>query len=280
MAPPSTTPKTVLEQFNQNAASYEATTGGCTRELAQHILGLLPEIVNDSVVLDNACGTGIVTTEIFRQVESRGISPTLHLVDGAPNMVDIANGRFGSFDNVHCAVMPSEKLDFPDNSFSHSVTNLGILFFTDADEGAKEIFRTLTPGGTAIVTSWRDLGYLRLIQESQRAVRPQEPVFKLPVDDVWLQPSYLEQVLRKAGFEHVEISTPTMHYASGDAEGVSALLLRVFGHIVQEWSEVEQEKFKDTLKALVGSAIREFQRPEGSTAMGIPMVATVAVCTK
>ncbi|KAJ4168552.1 hypothetical protein NW754_010470 [Fusarium falciforme] len=34
------------------------------------------------------------------------------------------------------AVMPGEKLEFQDETFTHSITNLGILFFTDGDAGA------------------------------------------------------------------------------------------------------------------------------------------------
>ncbi|RYP23992.1 hypothetical protein DL767_008697 [Monosporascus sp. MG133] len=276
----SSAPSTALEHFDQNAASYEASTGGCTKELAQHVLGLWPEIDADSVILDNACGTGIVAAEIIQRLASRGIKPTLHLVDGAPNMVDITRSRLGRFENVQCAVMPGEKLDFPDETFSHSVTNLGILFFADGDQGAREIFRTLKPGGTAIVTSWRNLGYLQLIQESQQAVRPQEPVVKLPISEAWFQLSHLEQTLRKGGFEQVEISTPTVHYASDNVEGICALLLSSFRRLIQEWSGEEQEKFKGTLQALVGSAVEEFKKADGSTAVGIPMIATAAVCKK
>jgi len=49
--------------------------------------------------------------------------------------------------------MTVEKLDFPDEAFTHSITNLGIFFFADADETAKQTFQTPKGEGTSIVTS-------------------------------------------------------------------------------------------------------------------------------
>jgi len=45
----STVSKSPLEHFNQDAASYEAGTGGCTRELARCILDLMPNMGDNSV---------------------------------------------------------------------------------------------------------------------------------------------------------------------------------------------------------------------------------------
>jgi ubiquinone/menaquinone biosynthesis C-methylase UbiE len=110
---PSIVTKSLLDHFNQNAASYEAGTGGCTRGLAHHILDLLSNVDNSSVILDNACGTGIVAANLLLRLESLDVGPTLHLVDGAPNMVNIARQRIGQLRNVHYSKMTAEKLDFP-----------------------------------------------------------------------------------------------------------------------------------------------------------------------
>ncbi|KAF2249931.1 hypothetical protein BU26DRAFT_518433 [Trematosphaeria pertusa] len=94
-------PKTALEAFNAKAESYEASTGGCTRELARHLLEISPPFTASSVVLDNACGTGIVAQEILLHASSASQTPPLiHAVDGAPRMIEVGkqnlNGLAGA----------------------------------------------------------------------------------------------------------------------------------------------------------------------------------------
>src|SRR5690606_8037008 len=118
----------------------------------------------DAHLLDNACGPGIVTEEIAKRCATKGAAfPTVSAVDAAQKMVDLGRKRFEGTEHaakVTFQQMPGEELDFPDGTFSHSVTNLGILFFADGDAGAREIYRTLKPGGVAVVTSWAGLSYL------------------------------------------------------------------------------------------------------------------------
>jgi ubiquinone/menaquinone biosynthesis C-methylase UbiE len=215
---------------------------------------------------------------------TRNVKPaTLHLVDAAPGMVAIARDKFEGQQpnlNIHCATMPAERLDFPDESFTHSITNLGILFFTDADQGAKEIFRTLKPGGTAVVTSWQDLGYLPLLHQAQQAVRPDALLINLPIKDVWFRPEHVREVLERAGFGEVEVSAARVHYAGERAGDVSSLLSTQARSSLQDWSEEELGRFKDALDGLIEAAAEKFEKPDGSVAVGIPMVAIVAVCRK
>lgn len=272
-----TTTRTPLEHFNQLAATYETSTGGCTRELARHVLGLAPALTAESTVLDNACGTGPVTDEILNHLQAK---PVLHVVDVAPNMVDIARERFKEYPNVHCAIMPGEKLDFPDDTFDLSVTNLGIMFFSEPAAGAREIFRTLKPGGTALVTTWKDIGYQPHVQEAHRAAQPEADTYKIPVPEVWFREEHLSGVMKEAGFAHVDISTPTVHYSAESASHVGSALMGMFGHVGKDWGEKEQEVFKSTLTSLAASNAQAVTRTDGSPGFGLPMVGIVAICKK
>ncbi|PQE29712.1 zinc cadmium resistance protein [Rutstroemia sp. NJR-2017a WRK4] len=137
-------PITPLDYFNLSAKTYEDGTGGCTRGLAQHCLPLLPPLTPDSIVLDNACGSGIVT-DLILHVTGPKIRLTIHTVDGPPNMVEIATERFVAVEIVRVTLMLAEELKFPNDTFTCSITNLGLPFFNNSDQGAKEIFRTLKP---------------------------------------------------------------------------------------------------------------------------------------
>ncbi|KAK3487559.1 S-adenosyl-L-methionine-dependent methyltransferase [Neurospora hispaniola] len=247
---PSTPNLTAVEHFNKSADNYEATTGGAPRELAQHAISLiagLKPLTSESKILDNACGTGIVTDIIIQS----GIQPEIHAVDCAENMVSIARGRFSSHPNVHPAVMTGEELAFPDDTFTHSITNLGLMFFTDADKGAKEIARTLHPDGVAVVTGWAMRAPFKIVQEVQAQIRPDDTPFKRPVADIWLDPEHTKAVLSGAGLDVHASTTVDVHMGGETADGVADLLTKFALKTFASWSEEEKEKVAGVMKKIV-----------------------------
>src|SRR5690242_8029777 len=217
--------------FNNAATIYEASTGGCTRDLARHMLALSPSIVSGSVIHDNACGTGIVAQELVaRDVLSQSppdhaYTLTIHCTDKAEKMIELAKAGFDDCRSatdmqtafprvkVQFRVMTSEKLGFEDAFFSLSFTNCGILWFDDGLAGAREMLRTLEPGGTAIVSSWKEMRIFDVVRAAQRLCEPEAPLFKPPVDEKWFTAQNLESVLKEAGFEGVEVVERVVHFA-------------------------------------------------------------------
>ncbi|KAG5802774.1 hypothetical protein H9Q74_014124 [Fusarium xylarioides] len=247
----SSTPKlTPTEHFNKTAEKYEATTGGATRELAHHAISsiaALKPLTSESKILDNACGTGIVTDIILKS----GIQPEIHAVDVAENMVSIARNRFSSHPNVRTAVMSGEELSFPDDCFTHSITNLGLMYFTDAGKGAREIARTLQPDGVAVITGWTVMGHIKIIQEVQAQIRPDETPFKPPVADIWLGPEHTKAVLSSAGLD-VTSTAIDVHLGGETADGVADLLFHGFGSkVFPSWSVEEQENGAEVTKKIM-----------------------------
>ena len=278
-------PKTAVEFFNAGAAMYEEATGGCTRELALKILDL-PQLAGvfspTAKVLDNACGTGIIAEEIAKRCDGIEI-PRIASVDAAENMVEIARSKFTETkyaERLTFSKMPGEKLDFPDEAFSHSITNLGVLFFSDGEEGAREIYRTLRPGGVAVVTSWSDFGYLdAVIRPAQRAVKPEAPVYKLPIPDKWLHAANVEEGFKKAGFQSVDVFEEGAHYGGASLEELSHLLGTKFPGVMEGWSEEEKGHFRAEVDKLARKEGVPY-KTGGKEMVGIPMRGIVAVCTK
>ncbi|OBS26283.1 hypothetical protein FPOA_00223 [Fusarium poae] len=255
----SSTPElSTTKHFNKTADKYETNTGGATRELAQHAINFITDLkplTSESKILDNACGTGIVTDTIVHE-------------------------RFSSQPNVHTAVMGGEELSFSDNTFTHSITSLGIMYFTDPDKGACEIARTLHPDGVAVVTGWMMMGHIKIIREVQAQIRPDDTPFKPPVSDIWLDPEHTKAVLSDAGLD-VRISTTVDVYLGGEtADAVADLLTHGFGSKVFGcWSEGEKEKGAEVMKTIVRESAVPFTRSSGP-GVGIKSTASVFVACK
>ncbi|KAG5665042.1 hypothetical protein KAF25_008776 [Fusarium avenaceum] len=276
----SSAPKlTATKHFNKIADKYEANTGGATRELAQHAISFVEDLnplTSESKVLDNACGTGIVTDIILKS----GIQPEIHTIDVAENMVSIVRDRLFSHPNVHAAVMTGEKLSFPDDTFTHSITNLGLMYFTDADKGAREIARTLHPDGVAVITGWKIMGHIKIIQEVQAQIRPDDMPFKAPVPDVWLDPEHTEAVLSGAGLDVHTSTAIDVHLGDKTADGVADLLTHGFGSkVFESWSEEEKVKGAVVMKKLVRERAVPFTRFSES-GVGIKVTGTIFVARK
>ncbi|RBR15943.1 hypothetical protein FVER53590_11055 [Fusarium verticillioides] len=274
-SPPKVAP---TEHFNKVAEKYEAITGGATRELAHHAISsiaALKPLTSESKILDNACGTGIVTDIILKS----GIQPEIHAVDVAENMINIARNRFSSHPSVHTAVMSGEELAFPDDAFTHSITNLGLMYFTDAGKGAREIARTLKPDGVAVVTGWTVMRQFEVIQEVQAQIRPDDTPFKPPVPDIWLNPEHTKAVLSSAGLDVT--STPIdVHLGGETADEVADLLFHGVGsNVFPSWSVEEQEKGAEIMRKIVRERVVPFTRPSGP-GVGIKASGTIFVARK
>jgi ubiquinone/menaquinone biosynthesis C-methylase UbiE len=136
---------------------YEATGGAVTAQFAVHNLSLLPLMPPNSIILDNACGSGTVSRIIVSSNASSGLK--IHATDIDQVFLDALQSDVEKNSwPIEVSNQKSESLSFPDNYFTHSINNIGIFFTTSTGlDGAKEIYRTLQPGGTAV-------GKLRLYQ--------------------------------------------------------------------------------------------------------------------
>ncbi len=259
-----------------------------TRELARHIIDLIPAPDEKSSILDNACGNGVVAQELL--IKYPNTSVNIACTDAAKPMVNLAKHSVQTSSTkatVSFDEMPGEKLGFPDDHFSHSITNQGITFFKDSEQGAREIQRTLQPGGMAVVSTWKQLPYIGLIQQAQKVVTPDAPPFSPPFSRDWMQATFLEKVLQGAGLKDVKVQEIQVHYAAKNFQGVCECLMMIFHVIFQSWSEEKKVEFQKQLEVLVEKVVVPVQRlvtgsvnGEKEDLVGIPCIALVAVATK
>lgn len=99
-------------------------------------------------VIDVACGTGVLAVEAEKAVSPNGIVVG---VDLNPGMLAVARRKASQVDWQQAA---AEDLPFDDSSFDATLSQFGLMFFTDPRAALREMWRVLGPGGRFVVAVW------------------------------------------------------------------------------------------------------------------------------
>lgn len=291
-----------IKAFGDFATKYEKGTGGTTRYIAQRLMERSPPFLDGSVILDNACGTGIVVEEVQNTILSSpdtakdNIKIQVYAADAATQMVDIlrakanhaeSHGTWPNISSVRIEAVPAENLDesiVPSNSITHSYMNFGLFFCFDPIKAAQHIYRSLAPKGTALVTCWADFGYLGGMRKTEKVLNPGGEDFKMPFGDQWEDPSYIKTVLCQAGFaeENVKVIQQESFFRGNDLEDLADLQANLFSMLVKGkqsiWNTEEaKRKWIDQLREIIPHEQSFVQESNG---VATRMLANIAICTK
>lgn len=102
------------------------------------------------VVLDVACGTGVLAREAARRVGAPGVVG----LDRNPDMLAVARAQAPS---IEWRAGRAEELSFDDGRFDAVGCQFGLMFFDDRARALREMWRVLRPGGVLAVAVWARL---------------------------------------------------------------------------------------------------------------------------
>ncbi|KIW18367.1 hypothetical protein PV08_02655 [Exophiala spinifera] len=255
--------------FDDLATTYESLIGLITADIAHHILyEVLPAPDSTAVIHDNACGTGIVTQYLEDIASRTRLYPTILATDFVPSVVEVAKRK-------NISVMDSQALTFLDDFFDLSITNFGIFFLPEPQKGADHIYRTLKPGGVAVVTSWKARPLMDTIKAAQRLICPGTKPFGAPWEREWSKEETLRNVLENAGFkgENIQIVEKRTDAVYEPFMRDVHMVAKAYTSMIEEWREEDKEKLgPEMLKIL--------QAREDGLAEGLCLVAYIAIAKK
>lgn len=279
-APP--TSQEGLAAFASVVNVYEHRIGHACRAVASHLPAYFKSFPSSGgTVLDNACGTGAASEEFLKKFPTANV----YAADVMPPMVQGFKAALSANPTLQeqvkeVKVEDAQALTFADNTFDASITNFGIFFLPDPVAGAKQIYRTLKPGGTAVATLWKTFGFKPILWEIQDQLKPANPLTELPLMEPWCNSAFSEKILKEGGFSHVEYSVVEEGLWGKDKEDFKLVLLENLGTLTsRNWTEEERAQLPAYISKIIDEQQDKFCITDGAK-VGVKMEAWVAVATK
>ena len=220
---------------------------------ADNLVGRL-ELPPRAIVLEVACGTGIVTRRIAQRLPSEA---RLIATDLNEPMLDYARGKNPGLAQVDWRTADAAALPFPDASFDAVVCQFGLMFVPDKAAAAREARRVLRPGGTFLFNVWDRIEanpWAELAQATIARFFPENPPNFYTVPFGYNDAAEIRSLLEGAGFSEVGLDRVEL-----DAESPSACDLATgiiqgnpILHAIRDRGEVPVER--------VQSAVEDAQR--------------------
>ncbi|KAF7863062.1 hypothetical protein EAF04_007145 [Stromatinia cepivora] len=267
------------DSFNSQASTYERRLGGSTRSVIEYIMPLLSALPEGPKILDGACGPGMVTEAILKAYPNARV----YASDLAPSMISLLEKLIVSNswnDRVETGVMDGVSLSYSNETFDASIVNFGIFFYSDPIAGAKELHRTLKPGGKTIVTCWKEVPFYPLLHAVQEAIKPGSKPITLSTLERWTQKEIMESTLKSGGFQNVEIhEKEVMWWGGGVQEAAKGFTDNFVNMVGDQWPESEKEQLLGATESLLTENKDGLVVKTGGK-IGFRMVAWIAVATK
>jgi SAM-dependent methyltransferase len=232
----------------------KASAGKGPLQIAQACVANMPSITKSSIIHDNGCGDGNVTRTIMSLYDPERI----HATDIAEDLLQVLESDAQEQGwPVKTALMPAQDLTFADNTFTHSIMNCVILRLSDADatKACAEIFRTLQPGGVAMVSGWADVPHRMPMLAAHNATR--EPGSEALVGGAirWVDGSLLRSSMENGGFKDVKMWKARSTSEIDDLDAWVEYMWSMLGRMQSGWVPSDEERWDRALEVF-GDSLR------------------------
>lgn len=265
-------------------ALYGEIVGDGMEQLASVSLSCIDLFgTTEAIVHDVGCGLGAATSAVV--VNSKGENVVIKGSDINEDVLDayrqnIAKNKWPA----EAFKMDASALDFPNETFTHSIGSALVFVLPDGVGAMKEMYRTLKPGGVAIVNSWAYTPILPAIHAACKKTRPAGTPLPRQGLEKWEDTEVLRDVLIKGGFspDKVSLHQKDVHVTVGDLKHFSTMIWSfIAGTTTAGWLESDEENWDEAVDAVVEALAltKGFEKLEGGKNK-IMFKANIAVATK
>jgi len=242
-------------------------------------------------VLDNACGTGIVTTVLMEQLsEAKKLEQLdkLTAADFSSVMLDVLRPQVEQKGWNKVEVIQADMTDMSQlssDTYTHHLTNFGIFFPANSDAVLSEMKRVMKAGGAVAFSTWQTAGWMKITRSAVQRI-PGAPTLpedkalftKIASGNAWDEPSWIRSQLEKHSFEDVDSSILTNHMSVAIQEYLQVFTGPMARSIISVfWAQEDVDKYFPQLPAAVEEYLKETY---GDGNVEFDMVAVITAAKK
>jgi ubiquinone/menaquinone biosynthesis C-methylase UbiE len=263
------------------ADDFQLSSVNAAEQYESHVLTFMQPFVDavvqhaavrpGSVVLDVACGTGIVARRVAEQelVSVKG-------VDLNGSMIAMARRQHPQIEWVQG---PAEALPFDGATFDVVTCQQGMQFFDDVVQAAREMWRVLKPGGRVVATVWAPrerLPYFATQFEAMSTYVDEETARSQRSAILDDGDEYLQKALTEGGFDDVQIEVveAVVKLPEIGQYAQEQVLATPWGQSYEKASNEAQEAFAACFRANLG------QYAQGDGSYSLPFASYLASAVK
>ena len=247
----------VAPRYHKRWASVNKGPFQSTKKLVE-----LVNINKDDIILDIACGTGVVTNEIQKKI---GKSGYVIGVDTSSTAIKIAKKWNGKKSNIDFINTDAEKFNFS-KKFDVITCQYALFFFPNAQKALKNMRNSLKKSGNIGISvhgSKDSVPFFSSIIDSVTKYIPDYVPPGSPDLDRFGTKSALKKEVSKAGFSKITVKDYVFYFSPGKFEDYWKDYLKYIAKSLKEkLNDLEYSKRKE-LKQLVKDKTLQYTKKNG-----------------
>ncbi|KAI0115502.1 S-adenosyl-L-methionine-dependent methyltransferase [Nemania sp. FL0031] len=259
------------DYFSKFASNYVRQTGNSTLDIlgdviSEHVQTSAHPIDAKSVVHDNAAGPGIGAAALVARLPKEQLPQELLVSDNVPEMVSAARHSLTAspLQGVECKVLDSQDLKsagVADDYFTHSIINFSIFTFERPVDAIRETYRTLRPGGLAVVSCWQRFPPVILVHAAQKRIRADLPLMTSPGSEFFKE-GELQRVVEEGGFKKENITMAKKTLVVADEGNIAELTMLITGPMMAKaregYTAGEEARWAESIRQAVKEEVEQF----------------------
>jgi SAM-dependent methyltransferase len=173
------------------------------------------------------------------------------------------------------------SLTFPDDTSDYSFATFILVGLADDVGVASHILRTLKPGGTGVVATWKEMPWHVALENAHHMIRGADDPMAPFLSKSWYPKERVNQVTTAAGWKNVQFTEKEAWLNLGtDLKRWSTIAWTFLATPVGVWKQRDEDKWDEAIASIAEELGQsEWHRVEGGVHK-IRMVANVASVRK
>ncbi|KAJ5105599.1 hypothetical protein NUU61_002946 [Penicillium alfredii] len=228
------------------------------------------------VVLDNACGTGVVSSILHHELDD-SVKRNWRLTCGdiSEGMLEWTRHRMQEEDwqNAETKTVDMLKTGLPNAHFTHVFTAFAYMTLPDSSAAFDETTRILQPGGTIAFSTWIEPGWLSIVKKAVETIPGNLPFpthqefLSVMRNGEWHSVSWIESQLKQRGFEDINVQADFKKISLRVTQLVDMTMV-MFPMVAKFfWSEKQREEDQSKVRPALTKYLEDIYGKDGDVPM-------------